>query len=376
MTAPSQLADELRRLGREAGLESIGICGTEAFSRAREAIEAGKARGLHAGMQFTYRAPEKSTDPSSLVPGAKSLVVGARSYLRRPAADEHAGRARVARYSWSDEYRPLKLALGVIARRLIAEGWRARVLADDNALVDRAAAVRAGLGWYGKNTNVLLPGRGSWFVLGSVATDAPIAPLVPVAEVPDGCGTCRRCMIDCPTGALVEPGTLDARRCLAWLLQAPGRFPAEHRAALGDRIYGCDECQERCPVNRKGDPLARARPADDQAQDSLDVLWMLTAGDEDLMRAIGRWYIPGRDPRYVRRNALVVLGNVGDATDPEVGRVLGRYLAGADGLLREHAAWAADRLGLAGDFGAGALGGDDLDPAGPGPGGSSNRSRP
>jgi epoxyqueuosine reductase len=344
LTAPAQLADELRRIGREAGLESVGICGTEAFTRARDTIEANKSRGLHAGMQFTYRAPEKSTDPSRLVPDAKSLVVGARSYLRRPSSEPGPARARVARYSWSDEYRPLKLALGVIARRLRAEGWRARVLADDNALVDRAAAVRAGLGWYGKNTNVLLPGRGSWFILGSVATDAPIAPLIPVAEVPDGCGTCRRCTIDCPTGALDEPGTLDARKCLAWLLQVPGPFPLEHRVALGDRIYGCDECQERCPVNRKGDPPDSARAAGEGAQDSLDVLWMLTASDEDLMGAIGRWYIPGRDPRYVRRNALVVLGNIGAGRDPEVRRVLGIYLAGDDELLREHAAWATDRL--------------------------------
>ena len=153
----------------------------------------------------------------------------------------------VARYASDDHYGPLRHALGVIAERLQRDGWQARVIADDNALVDREAARRAGLGWYGKNTNLLLPGLGSWFVLGSVVTDAPLPPAVEL--VADGCGACRRCLPACPTGALVAPGVLDARRCLAWLVQAPGVFPLEYRAALGDRLYGCDDCQEVCPEN-------------------------------------------------------------------------------------------------------------------------------
>ena len=129
----------------------------------------------------------------------------------------------------------------------MAAGWRARVVADDNALVDRAAAERAGLGWFGKNSNILLPGAGSWFLLGSVVTDAPLPTAAPVG---DGCGSCRRCLSACPTGALVGPGVLDARRCLAWLLQATGVFPFEFRVALEGRIYGCDDCQDVCPANR------------------------------------------------------------------------------------------------------------------------------
>lgn len=338
------LADEICRIALDAGLERVGICGAEPFSDTRDQIEARKAAGLAAGMQFTYRSPARSTDPSRLVPGARALVVGARSYLRRPPGGPVPTAARVARYSWTDEYEVLRAALGRVADRLGADGWVARVAVDDNALVDRAAAVRAGLGWYGKNANVLLPGRGSWFVLGSVVTDAPLAPRRGPAPVPDGCGTCRRCLADCPTGALTEPGVLDARRCLAWLLQAPGTFPAEHRDALGDRIYGCDECQERCPVNRRGDPPAAAPPAGEGAQPAVDVLWLLEAGEEEVMGAVGRWYIPGREPRYVRRNALVVLGNVGDPTDPRVPHVLARYLAGPDEMLREHAEWAAGKL--------------------------------
>jgi epoxyqueuosine reductase len=361
LTAAARLADELRTIGRRAGLEGVGICDAGPFSQARAAIEERKRSGEAAGMQFTFRRPARSTDPVVTMPGARALFVGARSYLRRPGPDvgPESGApvatgaagggpsARVARYSWVDHYVPLRQALGQVAARLRDEGWQARVLADDNALVDRAAAVRAGIGWYGKNANVLLPGLGSWFVLGSVLTDAPIAPMQPVPAVPDGCGTCRRCMADCPTGALVAPGRLDARRCLAWLVQAAGPFPVEYRAALGDRLYGCDECQERCPVNRRAERAGDIPPAETGAQATLSVLDLLAASDADLLTWIGRWYIPGRDVRYVRRNALVVLGNVGDPADPRVEAALAKYLAGGDPLLQAHAVWAARRIGRA-----------------------------
>lgn len=297
-------------------------------------------------MQFTFRRPERSTDPEVTLPGARALFVGARSYLRSGAAGRAEGpEGRVARYSWVDHYKPLREALGQVAGRLEEGGWRARVLVDDNALVDRAAAVRAGIGWYGKNANVLLPGRGSWFVLGSVLTDAPIAPLEPAQPMADGCGTCRRCLVDCPTGALVGPGHLDARRCLAWLLQAAGPFPVEYREALGDRLYGCDECQERCPVNRRAERSSVPPAPEAQAQATIPVLAVLSAGDVELEQMVGRWYIPGRELRYVRRNALVVLGNVGSAADPAVVASLARYLSDPDPLLRAHAVWAAHRIG-------------------------------
>ena len=347
MTAAARLADEVRRIGRESGLDGVGICDASPFTEARRVIEERRAQGWAGGMQFTYRNPARATDPSATLADARALVVGARSYRRRPP--EPAGSAgpqgRVARYSWVDHYRPLRQALGAVADRLSRDGWQARVLADDNALVDRAAAVRAGIGWYGKNANVLLPGAGSWFVLGSVLTDAPIAPLEAVPAVPDGCGTCRRCILDCPTGALVGPGQLDARRCLAWLVQAPGVFPPEYRAALGDRLYGCDECQERCPVNRRAERSTPAPPAEAGTQARLAVLDLLAADDATLEALIGRWYIPGRELRYVRRNALIVLGNIGRPDDPEVESALVRSLADPDPLVRAHAAWAADRVG-------------------------------
>jgi epoxyqueuosine reductase len=310
-------------------------------------------------MAFTYRRPERSTDPGRALPGARSIVVGARSY-RRAAVVPPSGRrgwpqatpgsscwarpqGRVARYAWEDHYGPLRSALTLVARELEGMGWRCRVVADDNALVDREAAYRAGIGWYGKNANLLLPGRGSWFVLGSVITDAPLA--ASDGPTADGCGSCTRCIEGCPTDAIVAPGVVDARRCLAWLLQAEGPFPHEYRAALGDRLYGCDDCQEVCPPNHRTDRIDPAAEAAPGAQPVVDLLEMLAASDDELMAHHGRWYVPRRQARYLRRNALVVLGNVADPQNPAVAAALCRALADGDPLVRGHAVWAARRLG-------------------------------
>jgi epoxyqueuosine reductase len=340
------LADDLRRIGRLEGLDSVGICDARPFSPEQAILEERKSSGWSAGMQFTYRNPARSTDPGRTLPGAKALFVGARRYDR--AGQPHEGwagpRARVARYSWIDHYQPLRAALTAVAERLLDEGWRARVLVDDNALVDRAAAVRAGLGWYGKNTNVLLPGAGSWFVLGSVVTDAPLAAGIRSVSVSDGCGSCHRCIDDCPTGAIVGPGQIDARRCLAWLLQAEGVFPVAFRRALGDRIYGCDDCQETCPINRRAARRNPPPPAEPGAQETLDVVGLLEATDEALAEMVGRWYIPGREMRYIRRNALIVLGNTAAPDDPRVVTALRMALSDLDPIVRSHAVWAAAAL--------------------------------
>jgi len=350
LRAFGRLADELRRIGRESGLDAVGICDSGPFVEARVAIDRRKEQGFAAGMQFTYRNPARSTDPQATLPGARALFVGVRRYIRQdPSAKVPPAlrgvKGRVARYSWIDHYRPLRAALGQVAAKLVEEGWKAQVVCDDNALVDRAAAVRAGIGWYGKNTNVLIPGVGSWFVIGSVITDAPIGPQAPVGLVADGCGSCHRCITACPTGALVGPGQLDARKCLAWLLQAPGVFPIEHREALGDRIYGCDDCQDSCPINLRSERSDPAPDAEPESQATIDILSLLAADDRTVMDSVGRWYIPGRDVNSVRRNALIVLGNTADPADPDVARALEVALADPDPVVRGHAVWAARRLG-------------------------------
>lgn len=332
----------LCRAGLDAGLARVGVASAEPFVESRVALETRKAAGLHGGMQFTYRNPARSTDPSVTLPGVRSLVVGALAYaVNQPEAPASGLHGRVARYAATDYYARLRAALGQVADRLSADGWQARVVADDNALVDRAAAHRAGIGWFGKNANLLAAGHGSWFVLGSVLTDAPLTPAaMPVA---DGCGACTRCIDRCPTQAIVAPGVVDARRCLAWLVQAKGSFPLEFREALGDRLYGCDECQEVCPAGRRGSDVGGRV---DGGQTWVSLIELLTLTDDELLERYGRWYIAERDPRHLRRNALVVLGNVGDPSNPEVAELISRYGASDDPMLREHAEWAAGRLGL------------------------------
>jgi epoxyqueuosine reductase len=312
-------------------------------------------------MQFTYRNPARSTDPEATLAGARSIIVGARRYLRadppREAPPAAAGPAsagpdaartaplrptgRVARFAWSDHYEGLRLALAPVAEVLRSHGFRAIILVDDNSMVDRAAAHRAGIGWYGHNSTLLLPGAGSWYVLGSVLTDAVVAVDAPVA---DGCGPCDRCRPACPTGALVEPGVLDGRRCLAWLVQAPGIFPREHREALGDRMYGCDDCQDVCPVNRAASRRDPPEPAGVGDVTSVDVLALLAATDAEILARWGRWYIAERAPRWLRRNALLVLGNTARGDDPAVVDALDAALRHRDPMVRAHAVWAAARL--------------------------------
>ena len=368
--------EELRQIALAAGLDALGVARAEPFLSTRADLESRRAEGLAADMAFTYRNPERSTSPERLLRNARSLVVGARNYHRhqppRPIAPadttaladttapadtgpadtagpvgathpEHLG--QVGRYAWEDHYAALRQGLEAVSQRLRAHGFRAAVFLDGNHLVDREAAYRAGLGWYGKNTNLLVGERGSWFVLGSVVTDADL----PADEVQaDGCGSCRRCLDACPTGALPRPGVLDANRCLAWLAQRPGLFPLEHRVALGARIYGCDDCQTVCPPNRRDEQRVALRTTTAPTQGAwVPLLELLAAPDEDVLQRWGHWYLAERRPFALRRNALLALGNTAQGTDPRVVAALQRHLQDPDPLLRATAVWAARRLGLA-----------------------------
>jgi epoxyqueuosine reductase len=327
-----------------AGLASTGIAAAEPFLGTRDELHRRRDAGLHGGMNFTYRDPERSTDPARILEGARSLVVGALGYARslpRPETARPIAAGRVARYAWGDRYAALTMALGAGADVLRAAGHRAVVVADSNALVDREAAYRAGLGWYGRNANLLLPGEGSWFVLGSIVTDAALVVSVPVAPA---CGSCHRCGPACPTGAIVAPGVVDARRCLAWLLQDTGPFPREYRVSLGDRLYGCDDCQEVCPPNAATPDDSRP-PAEAGDRPVVDAADLLVADDAAVVATAGRWYVPERKARYLRRNALVVVGNTADPGDVRTHALLRRCLAHPDPLVRAHAVWASARLG-------------------------------
>lgn len=336
----------LRDLGARCGLDHLGVAPATVMERARTALQTRKAVGLHDTMEFTYRNPVRSTDPTRAVAGARAMLVAARSYVLDEPAAPDGPYAAVARYAWVDHYEPLRFGLQNIVRRLRADGYRAVAFADDNSVVDREAAWLGGLGWFGKNANVLLPGAGSFFVLGSIITTAPL----PVADQPvtDGCGSCQRCIDGCPTGAIVAPGVVDAARCLAWLLQRPGVFPREYRRALGNRIYGCDECQTVCPptvrFERRG-----ARNENAHVQAWVPLVALLDADDAAVMRDYGRWYIADRNPVWLRRNALIALANFVRESEAAPGEavvdVLRRYLAHSEPTLRAHAVWAAAEIG-------------------------------
>lgn len=222
-TVSAEYAASIIEMARELGLDRVGFTDATVLERARVALHDRVDRGLSDSMGFTFRNPERSTDPRRAVEGARSVIVAARSYnVPDEEAPTHLS-ATVARYARIDQYTPLRQALQKIALRLRADGYRAVVFADENDLVDREVAHRAGIGWFGKNANLLLPGAGSFFSLGSIVTTAVFAPATQPA--PDGCGTCRLCIDACPTAAIVDIGVVDARRCLAWLVQKPGSSP-------------------------------------------------------------------------------------------------------------------------------------------------------
>ena len=350
----SRYTDQLLSLGRNAGLDQVGVTSATVLHRAREAINQRISQGLHNQMQFTFRNPERSTDPTKTLPSARSVIVGALSYssssvntFAQTPEKENKFSARIARYVWSDYYAQLRKLLGEIARQLVLDGHRAVVLADDNAIVDREVAYQAGIGWFGKNSNLLISGAGSYFVLGCVITTAEL--IFADKQVEDGCGSCKRCLDNCPTSAIVAPGVVDANKCLAWLLQKPGIFDREYRVALGDRIYGCDDCQEVCPPTVRYErkiESSRLEILRKPAKQWASVAAILTNDDDSLLREFGAWYIADRNPKWLRRNALIILGNIGDPSDDAVVDLLNKYLHHADPVLRAHAVWAAARLGL------------------------------
>ncbi|GBD84642.1 epoxyqueuosine reductase [bacterium BMS3Abin02] len=331
-----RVAHDLRAIAVAEGLSGFGICTAEPFEDVRVSIEERKAGGLAGRLTFTFANPERSTDVRSSFPWARRLVVGAAPYVADSGSPSlrTAREGRIARFATRDAYAPLRQALGSIAEHLRARGHEAEVLVDDNRLVDRGAGVRAGVGWWGKNTMVLAPGVGPWLLLGSVVTDTPLETTGPMLRT---CGTCSACLPACPTGALIGPGILDARRCLAAIVQAPGVIPREYREAIADRIYGCDDCLEACPPGRR-----HLLNAGGSRAGIVDLPTILRSSDRTILDRYGHFYIPRRQARYLRRNALVAIGNTGDSSFVSL---LAGYVAHPDWLLRLHSAWALGRIG-------------------------------
>jgi epoxyqueuosine reductase len=323
---------DVREVAADLGFDELGVARAEAYEATERHIRERRERGLFADMKFTMAQPETSCHPETLLPGARSVVTAARCYWQ-PEAPLAPGHGRLARYTWDDAYAHLRRQLDVLGRRL---GGTYRVLVDANQHVDREAAARGGIGFYGKNTMLITRRHGSWVVLGTLVTDVELEPTPPLDA---DCGACTLCVEACPTGALDEPGTLDATKCLSYWTQAPAAIPEPYRAALGAQVYGCDICQDVCPWNRG---LQRRRAAEPEHPGShVDLVEWLEADGRVLVDAFDRLYVPRNDERWLRRNALVALGNAGGA---EHVPLLERWAQDDDELLREHASWALERV--------------------------------
>jgi epoxyqueuosine reductase len=329
----------VREWALELGIDELGVCHAEPYERAQAAIADRGARGLFADLRFTMARPETSCHPERLLEGSLSVVSAALCYWRPDAAPETDGpHGRIARYTRDDAYQALTARLRTIAERLEAAGFHARVLVDSNDHVDREAAIRSGVGFSGKHTNVITRRVGSWVVLGTLVTDAPLEATEPMRP---GCGSCTLCIEACPTDALtdVPGGELDATRCITYWTQSRHSIPELVRGAMGDLVYGCDICQDACPWNRG---VERRRAGEAAAPWSVDLVEWLTAPDEQLDEQWQRLFVPRRQMRWLRRNALVALGNSGNEQDAALAAP---FLDSDDALLREHAAWALRTLG-------------------------------
>ena len=325
------LTEDVRRFGGELGLDAVGVARAEAYEDTERHIRERRVRGLFADMGFTMAQPEVSCHPEGLLPGARSIVSAALCYWR-PEAPLEPGEGRLPRYTWEDAYAELREKLDAIGRRL---GGSYRVLVDANQHVDREAAARSGVGFYGKNTMLITRRHGSWVVLGTLVSDQELEATPPLDA---DCGSCTLCIEACPTHALDEPGTLDATRCLSYWTQAPAPIPEGYRAELGAQVYGCDICQDVCPWNRGIEKRRAGEPAGDG---HVDLVAWLEADGRAVVDAYDRLYVPRNDPRWLRRNAAVALGNVGRA---EHVPALERVAAGEDELVAEHARWALEQI--------------------------------
>ncbi len=340
------LETRVKKLGLSAGFDLVGITGAEPFLRDEEAAVQRVRAGLMDGLPwYTEDRVRLANRPAELLAGARSVVSLAVSYNTRGRGGDRQITGRVARYAWGDDYHK------VIKRRLkkFVDGLpgvaghpvRTRVFVDDGPMNDRAAAERAGVGWFGKSTNVLTATHGSWVFLSQVVTDLPLRPDPPLRKT---CGACTACIVDCPTGAIVAPYVVDNSRCISFLtIELRGGIPLEMRPMMGDWVFGCDICQDVCPVNRKA--IGSLEPQFAQRHDfsAPALLPLLELTDEGFSERFRNSPIRRAKRVGLQRNVCVALGNIGD---PSAVAALDRVLCGAaEPMLRGHAAWALGRIG-------------------------------
>ncbi len=344
--SPETLAESIRQWGRALGFSAVGFADIDlAVHEAR--LDEWLAKGYQGEMDWMAAHGRKRSRPDELHPGTRSVIVTRMDYLPEEATEslelaEQADRANISRYAVGRDYhKVIRKRLVKLAKRIEAEigPFNHRVFTDSAPVMEKALAEKAGLGWIGKHTLLLNRHEGSWFFLGEIFTDLDLPADPPVR---DHCGSCRRCIDICPTDAIVAPYQLDARRCISYLtIELKGSIPEEFRAAMGNRVFGCDDCQAVCPWNR----YAKFTQEDDfTPRRNLDAgeLIELFGWDEAtfLSRTEGT---PIRRTGYEcwLRNLAVALGNA--PTNAKVIAALQTRAEHPSALVREHVAWALAR---------------------------------
>jgi epoxyqueuosine reductase len=340
------LASRIRELAREYGFQRCGIAGVE-LGEDETHLRDWLAKGLYGSMEWMARHGDKRSRPDDLVPGTLRVISVGLDYGRRD--DEEAWqtladgeRAYVARYALGRDYHKLmRQRLQKLADRIAAEvgPFGHRVFVDSAPVLERALARNAGLGWIGKHTCLIDKDGGSWFFLGELYVDLPLPVDAPATS---HCGTCTRCIDICPTEAIIAPNRLDARRCIAYLtIEHEGSIDEELRPLIGNRIFGCDDCQLVCPWNkfakRTDEPDFRARNNLDAATLPELFAW---SEEEFLQRTEGTAIRRSGHERWLR-NIAVALGNA--PTTPAVTEALASRRDDPSSLVREHVAWALNR---------------------------------
>jgi epoxyqueuosine reductase len=340
--SPEELAGEVQRIGAALGFARIGVAPAERLTAAATRLEHWLAEGLGDGLDYM---PGERSDPGALLPGARSVVVGALAHGPFSPEPAEPGRGQVAAYARGDDYhlvlkqrlRDLGAALANAAGRPV----RGRLAVDTAPLLERELGVRAGIGFLGKNTMLIAPGLGSGFLLGELVVDLPIAP-APQSVAP-GCGACRACLDACPTDAFVDAHRLDARRCISFLtIEAPGDIPVERRSEIGSRAFGCDACQSVCPYNASASPRPAAPELDGRVPvGGIDLRSLLSMGNAGYRKLVKRSALRRVTRDVLARNAAVALARDTAAVEP-----LSRALAAHPHAgVRRHAAWALGELG-------------------------------
>jgi epoxyqueuosine reductase len=353
------LTEEVKRLAKSLGFCAVGITSADPFTQA-EAVAAQRTQdGLMDGLSWWSESRvHASADPRRATPGARSIIALAFPHALSDESPSESpsplwggsGRGsggptgRIASYALGRDYHEvLRGRMQPLVDLLRERGYLAKTYVDHGWMLDRAAAARAGIGWLGKNTNLLVPGVGSHVLLCEIVTSADLALDQPLAK---NCGSCNACMRICPTGALVAPGVLDNRKCISyWTIEHRGVIPREMRPQIGDWIFGCDLCQEVCPVNASGSADQRDSPDDAFGPliDGRPGLEELLSLDEEAFRGRFRQSAVWRTRRSgLLRNACIALGNVADRSSVPA---LREALEDGDPLVRGHAAWALGRLG-------------------------------